>query len=316
MENVIIIGSGPAGFTAALYTARADLEPLCFEGDIYAGMLPGGQLMTTTEVENFPGYPDGATGPAMMEDFRKQAARFGARFENKKVTAVDTSSRPFKVTVGKDEVLEAKSIIIATGATAKYLGLDSEEAFMNRGVSACATCDGAVPRFRDQPLVVVGGGDTAVEEAIFLTKFASQVHIVHRRDQLRASKVMANRAIAHDKITMEWNTTVEEILGDDENGVTGVRLKDTQTGDTRELACAGYFCAIGHRPNSELFEGVLDMDENGYIITQPDTSYTKVEGVFACGDVQDHVYRQAVTAAGSGCMAAIDATRWLEEQEG
>ena len=316
MENVIIIGSGPAGFTAALYTARADLEPLCFEGDIYQGMMPGGQLMTTTDVENYPGYPEGITGPQMMDEFRNQAARFGARFENKKVTAVDTSSRPFKVTVGKDEVLEAKTIIIATGATAKYLGLESEEKFANRGVSACATCDGAVPRFRDKPLVVVGGGDTAVEEATFLTKFASQVHIVHRRDQLRASKVMANRAINHDKITMEWNSVVEEILGDDENGVTGVRLKDTQTGETRELECSGYFCAIGHRPNSELFEGVLDMDENGYIKTLPDSSYTKVDGVFACGDVQDHVYRQAVTAAGSGCMAAIDATRWLEEQEG
>ncbi len=315
MENVIIIGSGPAGFTAALYAARADLSPICFEGDIYQGMLPGGQLMTTTEVENYPGYPEGTTGPQMMEEFRAQAARFGARFENKKVTAVDTSSRPFKVTVGSDEVLEAKAIIIATGATAKYLGIESEQTFMNRGVSACATCDGAVPRFRGTPLVVVGGGDTAVEEAIFLTKFASQVHLVHRRDQLRASKVMANRAIKHEKITTEWNTVVEEILGNDQDGVTGVRMKDTQTGETRELACSGYFCAIGHRPNSELFEDVLDLDENGYIKTLPDSSYTRIDGVFACGDVQDHVYRQAITAAGSGCMAAIDMTRWLEEQE-
>jgi len=315
MENMIIIGSGPAGYTCALYAARADLAPLCFEGDPYEGMMPGGQLMTTTEVENYPGYPEGITGPEMMAEFKAQAERFGTRFEQKSVTKVDTTSQPFKVWVG-DEEYQAKTVIVATGATAKYLGLESEQKYANRGVSACATCDGAVPRFRNQPLVVVGGGDTAVEEAIFLTKFASMVHIVHRRDELRASKIMAKRAIDHPKITMEWNSTVEEVLGNDKDGVTGVRLKDTVTGATRELACTGYFCAIGHKPNSDLFTGVLDMDEAGYIKTVPGTTKTKVPGVFACGDVQDPVYRQAVTAAGSGCAAALDATRWLEEHEG
>jgi thioredoxin reductase (NADPH) len=315
MENIIIIGSGPAGYTAALYTARADLAPLCFEGDIYQGMMPGGQLMTTTEVENYPGYPQGITGPEMMAEFKQQAERFGARFEPKTATKIDTTARPFKVWCG-EEVFEAKVLIIATGATAKYLGLESEQAFMNRGVSACATCDGAVPRFRNKPLVVVGGGDTAMEEAIFLTKFASRVHIVHRRGEFRASKIMAKRAIEHPKITVEWFSTVDEVLGNDKDGVTGVRLKDLNTGETRELECTGYFCAIGHKPNSDLFAGLLDQDEAGYIITQPDSTYTKIDGVFACGDVQDHVYRQAITAAGSGCMAAIDATRWLEAQEG
>lgn len=315
MENIIIIGSGPAGYTAALYTGRADLAPLCFEGDIYQGMMPGGQLMTTTEVENYPGYPEGITGPEMMAEFKKQAERFGARFEQKTVTKVDVSAHPFKVYVG-EEVHETKVIIVATGATAKYLGLESEQTFMNRGVSACATCDGAVPRFRNKPLVVVGGGDTAMEEAIFLTKFASTVHIVHRRDEFRASKIMAKRAIEHPKIKVEWFSTVDEVLGNDKDGVTGVRLKDVRTGETRELECAGYFCAIGHKPNSDLFTGILDMNEAGYLITKPDSTYTKVEGLFACGDVQDSIYRQAITAAGSGCMAAIDATRWLEAQEG
>lgn len=316
MENVIIIGTGPAGYTAALYTARADLKPLCFEGDIYKGMLPGGQLMTTTEVENYPGYPKGITGPDMMAEFKEQAARFGTRYEQKAVTKVDITKRPFKVWVGDDETpLETKAIIIATGADAKYIGLESEQTYMNRGVSACATCDGALPRFRDQPLVVVGGGDTAMEEAMFLTKFASMVHIVHRRDEFRASKIMANRAIAHDKITVEWNSVVDEVLGDEKTGVTGVRIKDVKTGETREIPCTGYFSAIGHKPNSDLFADVLDTDENGYLVTEPDSTYTKVPGVFACGDVQDHVYRQAVTAAGSGCAAAIDATRWLEAQE-
>ncbi len=314
MENVLIIGSGPAGYTAALYTARANLSPLCLEGEPGQDMLPGGQLMTTTEVENYPGYPDGVSGPKMMEDFKKQAERFGARFEYKTATKVDFSSRPFKVWSG-DELFEARSVIIATGASAKYLGLESEQYFLNRGVSACATCDGALPRFRNKPLVVVGGGDTAMEEALFLANFASKVHVVHRRDQFRASKIMGDRVLKHPKITVEWNSVVEEILGNDQDGVTGVRLKDVKTGETREISCAGYFAAIGHKPNTDIFQGILDMRENGYLITKPDCTYTNIEGVFACGDVRDPVYRQAVTAAGNGCMAAIDATRWLEAQE-
>ncbi len=315
MEKVIIIGSGPAGYTAALYTSRANIEPFCMEGEPSNELLPGGQLMTTTEVENYPGYPEGVTGPQMMEDFKKQAARFGTRFVNKTATKVDFSARPFKVWSG-EELHEAKAIIIATGANAKYLGLPSEEAFMNRGVSACATCDGALPRFRDQPMVVVGGGDTAMEEAIFLANFGSKVHVVHRRDAFRASKIMADRVIAHEKIQVEWNTTVDEVLGNDSDGVTGVRVKDVKSGETREIPCSGYFAAIGHTPNTSIFKGILDADENGYLVTQADSTYTNIEGIFACGDVQDHTYRQAITAAGSGCMAAIDATRWLEAQEG
>lgn len=314
MENVLIIGSGPAGYTAALYAARANLEPLCLEGELSQDVLPGGQLMTTTEVENYPGYPDGVTGPEMMEDFKKQAARFGARFEYKTVTKVDLSKRPFKVWSG-DQEWETKTVIIATGATAKYLGLESEKRFQNKGVSACATCDGALPRFRGKPVVVVGGGDTAMEESIFLASFASEVHIIHRRDQFRASKIMGDRALKNPKITVHWDSVVEEILGNDEDGVTGVRIKNVKTGETSELDCTGYFSAIGHKPNTDIFEGMLDMDEAGYLITEPNNTYTKVEGVFASGDVQDSIYRQAVTAAGSGCMAAIDATRWLEAQE-
>jgi thioredoxin reductase (NADPH) len=315
MENIIIIGSGPAACTAALYTARADLEPLVFAGDPTEGMLPGGQLMTTTEVENYPGYPEGVTGPEMMQDLQKQAARFGARFENKRVTEIDTSSHPFKLTVD-GETYEAKAVILATGADAKYLGLESEQRYMNKGVSACATCDGALPRFRGNPVVVVGGGDTAMEESLFLAKFSKPVHIVHRRDEFRASKIMAKRAIDHENIVVEWNSVVEEILGDEEKGVTGVRIKDTQTGETRELACTGYFSAIGHKPNSDLVADVVTTDELGYIQCKGDSTYTDVAGLFACGDVMDKVYRQAITAAGTGCRAAIDATRWLEEQEG
>lgn len=315
MENIIIIGSGPAGYTAALYTSRANLSPFCMEGELSKDLLPGGQLMTTTEVENYPGYPDGVTGPEMMEQFKKQAARFGARFVYKTATKVDLSKRPFTVWSG-EEVWQCKALIIATGANAKYLGIESEQKFMNKGVSACATCDGALPRFRDKPLVVVGGGDTAMEETLFLTNFASKVHLVHRRDKFRASKIMGDRVVKHAKVSVEWNSVVEEILGTEGEGVTGVRLKDTVSGDTREMACTGYFAAIGHKPNSDLFEGVLDTDPNGYLVTKPGGTYTNVEGVFACGDVQDHVYRQAITAAGSGCMAAIDATRWLESQEG
>lgn len=313
MENVVIIGSGPAGYTAALYTARANLNPIVFEGELSREILPGGQLMTTTEIENFPGFPEGISGPKMMALLKKQAERFGTRIESRTVTGVDLSKRPFKIMSGK-EVWETKAVIIATGATARYMGLESEQTFMNRGVSACATCDGALPRFREQPVVVVGGGDTAMEEALFLANFASRVHVVHRRDELRASKIMGDRVKAHEKITIEWNSVVAEVLGNDKDGVTGVRLKDVKTGEMREVACTGYFSAIGHKPNTELFKGVLDMDETGYLVTKPDSSYTNVEGVFAAGDVQDKTYRQAITAAGSGCMAALDCTRWLEAQ--
>lgn len=315
MENVIIIGSGPAGYTAALYTARGDLSPLLFEGDpfIDKDMLPGGQLMTTTEVENYPGYPEGVTGPEMMADLKKQAERFGTRILGKLITKIDFSKRPFTLW-SEDEMWQTKSIIIATGAKAKYLGLPSEERYMNMGVSACATCDGALPRFRKKPVVVVGGGDTAMEEALFLANYASQVHVVHRREEFRASKIMADRALANEKITPEWNSVIEEVLGSDDSGVTGVRIKDVNTGETREIACSGYFSAIGHKPNTDLFVDILDMDETGYLITQAGSTYTNVEGVFAAGDVQDKIYRQAITAAGSGCMAAIDCQRWLEAQ--
>lgn len=315
MEKVLIIGSGPAGYTAALYCARADLTPLCLEGELSQDILPGGQLMTTTEVENFPGYPEGISGPAMMDDFKKQAAKFGARFVYKTATKVDFSGHPLKVWSG-DEFFESEAVIIATGASARYMGLESEQTFLNRGVSACATCDGALPRFRGKPVVVVGGGDTAMEEALFLTKFASMVHIVHRRDKFRASRIMGERAANHPKVTVEWNSVVDEVLGNDQDGVTGARLRDVNTGETREIACAGYFAAIGHKPNTDLFTGILDTDETGYLVTKPDSTHTKIEGVFACGDVKDKVYRQAITAAGSGCMAALDATRWLESREG
>ena len=316
MENVIIIGSGPAGYTAALYTSRANLQPLLFEGDPFEDkdMLPGGQLMTTTEVENYPGYPDGVTGPQMMEDMKKQAQRFGTRILSKNVTKIDFDGPPFRVYSG-EESWETESIIIATGATARYLGLPSEETYMNRGVSACATCDGALPRFRNKPLVVVGGGDTAMEEALFLANFASAVHVVHRRDQLRASPIMGQRAMDHEKIIFEWFSVVEEILGDDQSGVTGVRIKDVNTGETRDLEAAGYFSAIGHKPNTDLFVDVLDMDEIGYLVCKPDTTYTNIEGIFAAGDVRDKIYRQAITAAGTGCMAALDCQRWLEARE-
>ena len=314
MENVIIIGSGPAGYTAALYTARAELKPLLFEGELSKEILPGGQLMTTTEVENYPGYPEGVSGPQMMADFKKQALHFGTRIESKTITKIDFDGPPFKVCSG-NESWETHAIIIATGATAKYLGIESEQHFLNRGVSACATCDGALPRFRNKPLVVLGGGDTAMEESLFLVNFASKVHIVHRRDKFRASPIMAKRAIEHEKIQVEWNSVVDEILGDEQHGVTGVRLKDVKTGEAREIACVGYFSAIGHKPNTDLFVGKLDMDETGYLVTKPGSTYTNIEGIFAAGDVQDKTYRQAVTAAGSGCMAALDAQRWLEAKE-
>lgn len=313
MDKVIIIGSGPAGYTAALYTARANLEPLMLEGELSPDVLPGGQLMTTTEVENFPGFPEGITGPDLMGLFKKQAERFGTRFAYRTVTEVDFSVRPFVVKAG-EETMTGQSVIIATGASARYLGLESERLFLNRGVSACATCDGALPRFRKKPLAVVGGGDTAMEEALFLANFASEVHVIHRRDAFRASPIMANRVTSHGKIVVEWNSVVDEILGNEEEGVTGVRIKDVATGQKREIAVTGCFMAIGHRPNSEVFAAALDTDKEGYILTQPNSTRTKVPGVFAAGDVQDRTYRQAVTAAGSGCMAALDCVRWLEAE--
>jgi thioredoxin reductase (NADPH) len=305
IENVIIIGSGPAGLTSAIYTARANLSPLMFEGD-----ESGGQLMLTTEVENFPGFEHGVTGPDLVTVIRKQAERFGTRFVTRNVSKVDFSTQPFKVWMG-DKLHLTKSVIISTGASAKYLGLPSEKQYMNRGVSACATCDGAF--FRDVEVAVVGGGDTAMEEASFLTRFASKVWIIHRRDSFRASKIMVDRTLKNPKIGVLWNKEVIEVLGDGKI-VTGVNLKDTVNGSLSEKSLTGMFLGIGHKPNTDLFKGVLDLHENGYLKTQPGTSLTNIPGVFAAGDVQDHVYRQAITAAGTGCMAAIDCERWLEIQ--
>ena len=307
IENVIIIGSGAAGHTAALYTARANLEPLVIEG-----IQPGGQLTITTDVENYPGFQDGIMGPEMMVIFKQQAERFGTRYELGEVTSVDFSVRPFEVTIDQTDVRYAQSVIVATGATAKLLGLPSEDALMGYGVSACATCDGFF--FREKELVVVGGGDTAMEESTFLTKFASKVNIVHRRHELRASKIMQQRAFDNPKIEFVWDTVVEDILGVEQGEVTGVRLRNMKSGDVRVMPIDGVFLAIGHKPNTEVFQGILDMNDQGYILTHDGTK-TKIPGVFAAGDAQDWIYRQAVTAAGTGCMAAIDAERWLSEQE-
>jgi thioredoxin reductase (NADPH) len=310
--KVAIIGSGPAGYTAAIYAARANLEPVLFEGGgaaIEPVTLPGGQLMITTEVENYPGFPKGVQGPELMELFKAQAERFGTRVVTGDVTAVDLSDRPFKLTSSEGDLV-AETLIIATGATAKWLGIPSEQKFVNYGVSACATCDGAL--FKGRELVVVGGGDTAMEEANFLTRFAPKVTIVHRRESFRASKIMLDRAARNPRIELITSAVIEEILGElPKPGVTGVRLRDTRDSSIRELAVGGVFVAIGHEPNSKLFKGLLDMDDAGYLRVKHGSTLTRIPGVFACGDVADHVYRQAITAAGTGCMAAIDAERFL-----
>ncbi len=303
-ERLVIIGSGPAGYTAALYAARANLNPLLIEG-----MQPGGQLTITSEVENFPGFPEGILGPQLMEQMKKQAERFGTRFEAGEVTRVDLSKRPFSLWMD-DRLIRAQAVIVATGASAKWLGLPSEKQYQGRGVSACATCDGFF--FRGVEVAVVGGGDTAMEEASFLTKFATKVHVVHRRDALRASKIMAERARTNPKIQLQLSSTVDEILGDGK-AVTGIRLKSTKDGSTRELPLKGVFMGIGHEPNTAIFKGQLEMNDVGYLVVKAPTTQTSVKGVFAAGDVSDPSYRQAVTAAGSGCQAAIDAERFLGE---
>jgi len=307
LHDVIILGSGPAGWTAAIYAARAELKPVLFEGP-----EPGGQLMTTTEVENFPGFPQGILGPELMHNMREQAKRFGTEIISENVTAVDFSARPFKVTAGA-KVYEANSIIISTGATARRLGLAFEKALYGKGVSACATCDGFF--FKGKKVMVVGGGDAAMEEANFLTRFADKVWIVHRKDTFRASKIMQERVLANPKIEVMWNTVVADILGVEAGHVTGVRLKDAATGEMRDMEIDGVFAAIGHEPNTALFKGFLDLDEKGYIKTMAGSTRTNIPGVFAAGDVQDAKYRQAVTAAGTGCMAAIEAEKLLASNE-
>ncbi len=314
VRKVAIVGSGPAGLTAAIYAARANLEPLLIEGEPSSTSdQPGGQLMLTTDVENFPGFPEGIMGPELMGRFREQAVRFGAEIVTEKVTRVDLSARPFTIWVGDPDAMDATyradSVIVSTGAKALMLGLEDEKRLLGHGVSTCATCDGFF--FRDKEIAVVGGGDSAIEEALFLTKFASRVTLIHRRDELRASKIMQERALANDKIAFLWNSVVEEVHGD--SSLEGATVRDVLTDERTRLDFSGLFVAIGHQPNTALFEGQLEMEDSGYITTS-DGTRTNVEGVFACGDVQDHVYRQAITAAGSGCMAAIDTERWLEHR--
>jgi thioredoxin reductase (NADPH) len=346
IENVVIIGSGPAAWSAAIYASRAELKPLVFEGAVteanrIAGTLPLGQLNLTTEVENYAGFPagnlkayldsaiepaarqmmpdhsgHGVSGPELMELMRQQAKNFGTRIVTDDIVKVDFQRHPFKLTASSGETIQALAVIVATGARANYLGLESEEAFKNRGVSACAVCDGALPRFRNKPLIVVGGGDSAVEEATYLTKFASRVHLVHRRDKLRASKIMAERAENNNKIELEWNHALNEVRGNDKDGVTGVVLASTTNKSKKELEASGVFLAIGHTPNTDFLEGQLKLNDNKYIVfTKPFRTETSVEGVFAAGDVADDYYRQAVTSAGTGCMAALDAERWLASRE-
>ncbi len=306
MRNVVIIGSGAAGLTAAIYTSRANLEPL-----VLTGVLPGGLLTQTSDVENYPGFEEAINGPELMMKFQKQAERFGAEIRNEKVVSAKLKDGgPHEIEIGGGEKIECKALIIATGASPRWLGLESEDRLKNRGVSACATCDGAF--YRDVPVVVIGGGDTAIEEASFLTKFASEVTVIHRRDELRASKIMAERAMKNPKIKFAWDSVVEEVLG--KNQVEGVRIKNVKTGETSEIKCEGYFAAIGHIPNTEVFKGQVNMHETGFIKLRQDSSRTNMDGVFAAGDCADHVYRQAITAAGMGCRAAIDAERWLQDK--
>jgi thioredoxin reductase (NADPH) len=315
-RNVVIIGSGPAGLTAAIYTARANLAPLVIEGEPSSTTdQPGGQLMLTTEVENFPGFVDGIMGPELMGNFRAQAARFGADFLTAKVSRLDTSERPFRIWVGDPDAPEptyrANAVIVSTGAQSLLLNIPREDELIGHGLSTCATCDGFF--FRGHEIAVVGGGDSALEEALFLTKFADKVTLIHRRGELRASKIMQERALKNEKIEFLWHSVVTELEG--ESKLEGIVVEDVRTGEQTKMPVTGLFVAIGHRPNTDLFKGLLDMEDNGYLITEPGSTRTNVEGVFACGDVQDHTYRQAITAAGSGCMAAIDAERWLEATE-
>lgn len=316
-EKIIIVGSGPAGWTCAIYAARANLNPVVYEGAIseenrLRGTLPLGQLNLTTEVENFPGFPEGVLGPDLMMKMREQATRYGTRIVTEDIADIDLSRRPFVLKDSAGQTIEAHSVVISTGASANYLGLESENRFKNMGVSACAVCDGALPRFRNKPLIVVGGGDSAAEEGTYLTKFASTVYLVHRRDQLRASTIMAERILNNPKVKPVWHSVIEEVLGDDEKGMTAVRVKNVQTGETRTIEAAGMFVAIGHTPNTKFLGGQVKTDEKGFILlSDPARTTTSVEGVFAAGDVADPIYKQAITAAGMGCKAALDAERWL-----
>ncbi|ABJ76064.1 MULTISPECIES: thioredoxin-disulfide reductase [Leptospira] len=313
VHKIVIVGSGPAGHTAAIYAARANLNPVMYEGFMAGGIAAGGQLTTTTEVENFPGFPNGIDGTQLTQLFREQSVKYGTKILTQTITKVDFSSRPFQLW-SDEERIEAEAVIIATGATARRMHVTGEDTYWQRGISACAVCDGALPIYRNKELAVVGGGDSAVEEASHLTKFASKVYLVHRRDSLRASKIMQKRATTHPKIEIIWNSQVKEAKGDGKN-LTALTLEDTMSGQKKELSVGGLFYAIGHKPNTDIFKGILDLDESGYIKTVPGSTKTSIEGIFAAGDVQDKIYRQAVSAAGSGCMAALDAERWLESRE-